>query len=61
MALLMARDTVVGCTFVLLSTVLRAVARCATKAAPRYTTAVLSYMVVLVAFEALSDIAATIE
>ena len=61
MALLMARDTIVGYAFVLLSTILRAMAGCATKAASRYATAVLGCMVVLVAFEALSDIAATIE
>jgi hypothetical protein len=60
-ALLMAGDTIVGCAFVLLSAVLRTMASCATKAAPRYTTVVLSYVVVLVAFEALSDVATTIE
>ena len=61
MAFLMARDIIVGCAFVLLSTVLRAMANCATKAALRYITIVLSYVIVLVAFEVLSDIATTIK
>jgi uncharacterized membrane protein YeiB len=57
----MVGDIIVGYAFVLLSIVLRTIASCTTKAAPRYITTVLSYVVILVAFEALSDIATTIE
>lgn len=61
MALLMARDTVEGCAVVLLTAVLGAVASCATEATPGYTSAVLSSMVILIASEALCNVAAAIK
>jgi len=61
MALLAARDIVEGCPVILLTTVLGAVAGCAAKAAPSHTPAVLCSVVILIAPEALCDIAAAIE
>jgi len=61
MSLLAAGDAVVGRVVVLLSTVLGAMASCTTEATPRYTPAVLGGVVVLVAFKALGDIAASVK
>jgi hypothetical protein len=61
MALLAARYAVKGCAIILLPTILRAMASCTTKAAPGYTTAVLSSVVILIAFEVLCDIAAAVK
>jgi len=61
MALLIVRDAVEGCAVLLLAIVLGAVAGGATEAAPGYTSAVLSSMVILIAPKVLCDIIATIK
>ena len=61
MPLLITRDVVIGCVVVFLPTVLGAMASCTTEATPRYTLAVLSSVVILVAFKALGDIAASVK
>ena len=59
--MLAVRDTMISCAVVLLSAVLGAVACSATEATPRNTLAILSSIVVLVAFEALCDVATVIK
>jgi len=61
MSLLITGDIVVGCVVVLLSIVLGAMASYTTEATPRYTLAVLSGVVILVAFKALGDIVASVK
>jgi len=61
MSLLVAGDIVIGYTVVLLSTVLGAVASRITEATPGYIPAVLSSMIVLVAFEVLNNIAVSVK
>jgi hypothetical protein len=61
MALLAARDIVEGCTIILLKAVLRAITSCTTKATLSDVATMFNYIVVLIALEALCDIAAAIK
>jgi hypothetical protein len=61
MALLAAGDIVEGCTIILLRAVLRAMASCTTEATLSDVATVFDCMVVLIALEALCDIAAAIK
>ena len=60
-ALPVARDTVESCAVVFLTAILRAMAGRAAKATPSYTFTVLCSMIILIALEALGDIATSIE
>ena len=60
-ALLTARDIVEGCAVVLLTVVLGAIASYTTEATPSHAPTVLSSVIILIAFKALSDIAASIK
>ena len=57
----MARDTVEGCTVILLTIVLRAIAGGATEAIPGYTSTILSSMVILIVPKTLYNIIATVK